>query len=72
METFFSMIPNEKIGNNEPETLIVEGVGMFYKNESGVFERNEVSESGNISHQTFHVEIDENGDIDKFIKTRIY
>lgn len=55
-----------------PETLIVAGVGMFYKNESGIFERNEIDESGNIFHQTFHTEIDENGDIDKFIKTRIY
>lgn len=71
METFFSMIPNEKIGNNKPETLIVEGVGMFHKNESRVFEKNVVSESGIILHQTFHVEYGENDDVDKFIKTKL-
>jgi hypothetical protein len=72
MWTEFSMIPHESIGNKEPETLIIEDVGMFHKNESGVFERNEIGESGNISHQTYHEEIDENGDVDKFIKTKIY
>jgi len=54
------------------KTLIIPEIGLFHKNDNGIFERNEVDEIGNIHHQTIHSEIDTiTNEMTTYIRTEI-